>query len=42
MASIGVTWLRLPELQKCDLEVKELRSRDLLEEWEDIEDLQQY
>lgn len=31
--------LRLPELQKSDPKVKQLKNRDLLEGWKDVEDI---
>ena len=42
MASIEAIWLKLLELQKNNLMVKELRGRNLLEGWKDKEGVFQY
>ena len=39
MANIGAISLRLSELQEKNLEVKELKSKDLSKNWEDLEDI---
>ena len=36
MANIGAVNLRLSELQEKNLEVKELKSKDLSKNWEDL------
>lgn len=42
VASIRAMRLKLPELQKSNLEAKKLRSKDLPEGWEDIESVLQH
>lgn len=42
MANIRVIWLRLPELQKNNLETKKLRNKNLSKGGEDVKSIFQY
>lgn len=37
MAIIRTMWMRLPELQNNDVEIREIQSKGPLKRWEDIE-----